>query len=340
MTKTQGIGNRKGVSKIDNGDDCDYEGKENRMMNPLPEDKARSKRDRSDSNSVRKTVTGLMLATVVTAALSFGAVVNAHADSPSDAAPTTAAPAKVKPPIVTPAEARAILMRMSEFIAKTQSFSVNVRSSYDVYEKSGEKIEFDQIRKITLVRPERLRVEVEESNADKHLVIYDGKEITMASLGQNVFAQSQKPGTIDDAVVYFVRDLGMKLPMAVLLLSDAPKELDQRTQKIAYVEKTSIFGVPAHHLAGRTDSVDYQIWVEDGDKPLPLRVVLTYRAEKGQPQFRAQFSDWNLAPETPAGMFAFTPPAGAHKIAFLAELPRVATAAAKRAKSKKTGGKK
>jgi hypothetical protein len=32
-------------------------------------------------------------------------------------------------------------------------------------------------------------------------------------------------------------------------------------------------------------------------EPLPLRAVLTYKNAKGDAQFRAQFSDWNLAPE-------------------------------------------
>jgi Predicted periplasmic protein (DUF2092) len=42
--------------------------------------------------------------------------------------------------------------------------------------------------------------------------------------------------------------------------------------------------------------VDFQLWIADGDQPLPLRAVLTYRREAGQPQFRAQFSDWNFEP--------------------------------------------
>ena len=50
--------------------------------------------------------------------------------------------------------------------------------------------------------------------------------------------------------------------------------------------------------------------------PLPRRLVITYRHADGRPQFWAQFSDWNLAPEVPDALFAFTPPAGAAQIAF------------------------
>jgi len=244
----------------------------------------------------------------------------------------------------SPNEARAILMRMAEFIARTGSFSVAVRDSYDVYQKSGQKIEFSEMRKITMVRPDRLRIEVEESSGDSHMLLFDGKELTMATPNRKVYARTPKPGTIDDAVVFFISDLGMKLPFSVLLKTTAPKELDQKTQTLDYVERTTIFGAPAHHLAGRTASVDYQIWIADGDQPLPQRLVLTYRKEKGQPQFRAQFSDWNLAAETPASLFEFVPTAGMHKIAFLAQLPKSpgkkSVKPVKVRKSKKPGGQK
>jgi hypothetical protein len=300
------------------------------MRNPPMVKQRTSEREKRASAPGRMSIKGLLVAAVVTVACCLGSVAGANA----------AAPATAKPAGVTSGEAKAILMRMAEFMAKAQSFSVDMRSSYDVYEKSGEKIEFNQMRKITMVRPDRLRVEVEESNGDKNLVVYDGKQISVSSPNKNVYAQTPKPGTIDDAVVYFVRDLGMKLPLAVLLVTSAPKELEQRTQKLDYVESTSIFGAPAHHLAGRTDSVDYQIWVADGDKPLPLRVVLTYRKEKGEPQFQAQFSNWNLTPEAPASLFAFTPPPGAQQISFLAQLPRVAPGTGKHGKSTKSGGQK
>ena len=243
---------------------------------------------------------------------------------------------------VSPKEARAILMRMAEFMAKTGNFSVSVRDSYDVFQKSGQIIEFSEMRRITMVRPDRLRIDVEESSGDRQMLLFNGKELTVATPNRNVYARTPQPGSIDDAVNYVIADLGMKVPFSVLLQTTAPKELDRKTQTIDYVEKTSIFGAPAHHLAGRTAKVDYQIWIADGDQPLPQRLVLTYRKEKGQPQFRAQFSDWNLAAETPASLFEFIPTAGMNKITFLAQLPqspgRKSVKPVKVRKPKKPGG--
>jgi hypothetical protein len=53
---------------------------------------------------------------------------------------------------------------------------------------------------------------------------------------------------------------------------------------------------------------------------VPVRVVLTYKLEPGQPEFRAQFTDWNLAPAIAEGTFRPRIPEGATKILFTAQL--------------------
>ncbi len=234
------------------------------------------------------------------------------------------------------AEARAILMDMAGFLSGAQSFSVNIRSGYDAVQASGQKIEFGAVRRVTVKRPDRLRIEVEQSDGDRNLVLFDGKDITVSSISQNVYAQAARPGDLDGAIAYFIKDLNMRLPLAVLLVSRLPAELETRVQTIDYVEETNILGVRAHHLAARTETVDFQVWVSDGEQPLPLRAVLTYKAEDGQPQFWAQFSDWNLSPAVTDATFTFTPPEGASKIAFLAQLPRVA--APEKQATEPTGG--
>lgn len=220
-------------------------------------------------------------------------------------------------------DAKGILQRMANYLAKTPAFAVNLNDSYDTLQASGEKIEFSATRKVVVSRPNGLRVEREGSDGEKQLVLYDGKDITIFSPSDNVYAQTAKPGGIDEAVKYFLKDLNMRLPLAVLLVSQLPAELERRTQSLDYVEKTTIHGQAAHHLAARTETVDYQVWIAEGPKPLPLRVLLTYKLEEGQPQFRAQFSDWNLAPQIDSNQFVFTPAEGAKKIAFLAQVPSI-----------------
>jgi hypothetical protein len=223
-----------------------------------------------------------------------------------------------------PPDGREILMRMANFLSQAPSWSVTVHTAYDALQPEGNKVEWNEVRAVTLNRPDRLRIEGERSDGARNLVVFDGKEITTFDESAKLYAQALHPGTVDDAVVYFVHDLGMRLPLAVLLLGRLPAELQQRVQSVEYVERTATLGAPADHIVGKTATVDFQLWIAEGYRPLPVRAVLTYRDAPGQPQFRAQFSDWKLDIKPQDSLFTFTPPPGAKKIPFAASLARVA----------------
>jgi len=248
------------------------------------------------------------------------------------------APAKKAPAAAALTESQTqaseILKRMAAFMAGAPRFSMTVRGDYDAVQASGQKIEFGETRKVTLSRPDRLRVEGERSDGAKMLAVFNGKEITLIDGANNVYATEPQPGGLDESIIHFVKDLGMKLPLAMLLVSQLPAELQNRVRSVDYVEKSKINGVTTHHLAARGDTVDFQVWVADGDQPLPQRIVITYKSAKGEPQFRADLTDWNLAPAVNDTTFAATPPPGAQKIAFAAQLTRVTAAARKQSAAK------
>ena len=252
--------------------------------------------------------------------------------------PQQPAPAKKAPAAATLTESQAkaseILTRMATFMAGAQRFSMTVHGDYDAVQASGQKVEFGETRKVTLNRPNQLRVEGERSDGAKMLAVFNGKEIMLIDGANNVYATEPQPGGLDDSIIHFVKDLRMQLPLAMLLVTQLPEELKNRVRSIDYVEKTKINGIAVHHLAARDDTVDFQVWVADGEQPLPQRVVITYKNAKGEPQFRADLTDWNLAPAVTDTTFAATPPPGAQKIAFAAQLARSTVAARKQSAAK------
>jgi hypothetical protein len=273
------------------------------------------------SGNAVQTAVQFVSACIVVAAASAGAM--AQAPSASGKPPSAASAATE-----SQTQAREILMRMAQFLAKNERFSVQVQAGYDAVQPSGQKIEFSETRSVTLSRPNRLRVEGGSSDGSKVLTVFTGKEIMLIDHVAGVYATTPQPGGIDETVKHFVGELGMRLPLAVLLLSELPQELQARVQTVDYVERTSLHGAPVHHLAARTETVDFQVWVADGDKPLPQRIVITYKHAEGQPQFRAQLSGWNLAPAISDATFNVKPPQKAQKIAFAAQLGRPALGAA------------
>ena len=232
-------------------------------------------------------------------------------------------------------DASSILERAAAYLAGQSRFSVLIRDGYNVVQESGQKIEFGDLRNVLVQRPNNLRIEIERSDGDRSIMVFDGKELTAFHQTHNVYAKAPLEGDVDAAIIHFVGDLRMRLPLAMLLLTSLPSELERRVQSLEYVEESTILGRPCDHLAGRTQDVDFQVWVAHGDKPLIHRVVLTYKNETGAPQFRAQFSDWNFAPRVAKRKFAFTPPTGASQIQFLAHM--IETARANTAAPAKTG---
>jgi hypothetical protein len=121
---------------------------------------------------------------------------------------------------------------------------------------------------------------------------------------------------VDQAVDFILNALDIRLPLAELLKSDLEKSLVKRVRSAAYVEPSSIGGVPCDHVAIRTDDVDAQLWISRDKQPLPRRIVITYKHADGRPQFWAQFSEWNFSPQISDSLFAYKPSKDAVKIAF------------------------
>ena len=225
---------------------------------------------------------------------------------------TTGAPSAEKEP-----EAMAILLKMANFLAKAPAFSVTQRSGYDAIQSDGERIEFGEKRRMLLQRPDRVRVEVQRSDGDKGLVLFDGKGITAYKADDNVYARAEIPSNVDDVLVYLVKNLNMTLPMARMFQTSFPEYLEKQITSVDYVEEDYLFDVPTDHLAARSAEVDLQIWIAQGKQPLPRRIIITYKNAPGEPQFRADLSDWDLSPKMAANAFTFKPPKGAEQIPFL-----------------------
>jgi len=217
-------------------------------------------------------------------------------------------------------EARAILMEMAAFISRVPAFSVTLRSAYDAIQEDGQYIEFGERRHVLLQRPDQLRVETERSDGEHNLVLFDGDKITGFKADDNIFAQVEKPGTIDETLIYLVRDLQFKLPLARMLHTGFAQQLEKMITAVSYVEENVLFDVVTDHLAVRAENIDMQLWVAQGDEPLPRRIVITYMNAPGQPQFRGDFTDWSIEPKVAADSFTFTPPADAEKVPVIARV--------------------
>jgi hypothetical protein len=217
-------------------------------------------------------------------------------------------------------DAAALLQSMAEYLAGLESFRCTTTNGYETVQANGQKVEFGETRQIFLARPNRLRLEEVASDGASDLTLFDGEQITVVSAGFNVYAQAPQPPSLEDALVYFVRDLRMRAPLALLLSTHVRTDLRELAQNVGYVERTRVDGKDAHHVAAQSESVDFEFWIAEGKKPLPLRVVITYKTAPGQPKFWSDMSKWKTNRRISDKTFALTLPDAARQIPFAVQL--------------------
>jgi hypothetical protein len=214
-------------------------------------------------------------------------------------------------------QADAKLKEMSTYLAGLKTFRVDTTAVDEVVLPSGEKIERVASSRIAVRRPNGLRSDRTGPRGDVELR-YDGKQISVYGKKSGFYATAPAPGTLDETIDLARAKFGLDAPGADLLMSDPYKVLTEGATSGKYLGLETIDGTPCHHLAFRGKSVDFQIWIQDGDKPLPRRFVIVSKHERGEPQFSVAMSGWQPDASLSDALFVFQPPPGAKRIQFLA----------------------
>jgi len=211
------------------------------------------------------------------------------------------------------------LERMADWIAAQRSFRFRADVSYDAVQATGERIEFGGAREVIVERPDRLRIDVVDRDGDREILAYDGREIWIASPTLRAFARAPHAGPVE-GLIDRLADLDAPLPLADLIDPGVADRLRPQVESASRVGLVRLDGRVCEQIAYRTADVDFQLFVEPGDAPIPRRIVVDYREAPGRPQFRASLRDWELSPRTrPPEFFRISPPIGAQRLE-LAEL--------------------
>ena len=198
-------------------------------------------------------------------------------------------------------------------LAGQKQFSVNADVDFEVIATSGQKLQLSSFATVVMQRPSHVHIDRKGMIAD-FAFIYDGNTLTMQGKNLNIYTQYEGTGTIDDAIRAYEMETGLAAPGADLLLSDPYTVLSEGVESSIYVGTAYINGVECHHLAFREAKVDWQLWVQTGDTPLPMKYVITSKWQTGAPQYELRFRDWNTNPQIDDAQFTFSAPEGAKKL--------------------------
>jgi len=128
------------------------------------------------------------------------------------------------------------------------------------------------------------------------------------------------PPTLDAMLTGLRRETGLRLPAIPLLKNNPYEALTAGLQCGVVVGESRVNGVPCQHLAFRRPGVNWEIWIETGDRALPRRLAATYTDRPGHPRTLIEFSAWNLHPWLPDSAFRFRKTPGLKEIPFPATL--------------------
>jgi hypothetical protein len=213
-------------------------------------------------------------------------------------------------------QAEKLLRCMSDYLASRQQFSLKAESSLEAVLTSGQKLQFDSPATLEVSRPNKLRAHRKGDLANQEF-FYDGKTLTLFNPKENLYATTAAPPTIDEMLDFAREKLDIIAPASEILYKNAGEKMLKESSSGFVVGPSVVGGVKSTHLAFRGAEVDWQIWIEDGDKPLPRKFVLTSKKVAGEPQFTVLIRSWDLTPKLTDQMFTFVPPKGAKKIEFL-----------------------
>jgi hypothetical protein len=168
---------------------------------------------------------------------------------------------------------------------------------------------------VSIDRPGSMRISTFDGEATKGLYFHDGL-LTVFNSANKLYAQADIPKEIDAAMEFALEKLGVEAPLMDLLYKDVSAHLLSSDETILYLtDKSRVSGTDCHHLAIRGKDVDVQLWVEEGDRPVARKIIITSKWEGGAPRFVANL-DWDTKPQFKPGTFEFKAPEGAVKIEF------------------------
>lgn len=209
-----------------------------------------------------------------------------------------------------------LLRRMSDYLAGRQQFTLKAESSLEAVLTNGQKLQYDSPATLSVSRPNKLRAHRKGDIANQEF-FYDGKTLTLYNPRENLYATAAAPATLDETLDFAREKLDIIAPAAELLYKNAAEKMLKEASSGFVVGQSIVGSVKCTHLAFRGAEVDWQIWIEDGSRPLPRKFMLTSKQVSGAPQFTVLIRNWDLAAKLTDQEFSFAPPKGAKKIEFL-----------------------
>jgi hypothetical protein len=202
--------------------------------------------------------------------------------------------------------------KMGVYLRSLKSFQVIADVTHDDVLEDGLIVQTNSKVDLLATAPNRLRVEVTAD--DKHrLYLYDGKNFTVWARLVNYYATVPAPPTTVELFKKVEEKYDIQLPLIDLFKWGTREDDITKIKTAIDVGPATVEGVTCEHYAFHQEGVDWQIWIQLGQFPLPRRLVITTLTDEARPQHSDTLT-WNLAPSFNDEAFVFDPPPDAKRV--------------------------
>jgi hypothetical protein len=223
-------------------------------------------------------------------------------------------PAAAAPPAASAVDPAAVqaLKDMGAYLQSLKRFNVSTEVTGERVLADGQKLQHMASAKLEVARPDRLRAVVTSARSQREL-IFNGKTVTLFAPRPKHYSIVEFTGGIGDLIDQLEARHSVQIPLADLFVWGTPAAQTDNIESAMNAGQGIVGGEVCDHYAFRQGTIDWQIWIATGAKPLPRKIVITNRADEARPQSVTMIS-WNLKPTFTDATFKFTPPKGATRI--------------------------
>lgn len=204
--------------------------------------------------------------------------------------------------------------KMGAYLRSLKVFQVQGDITHDDVLDDGLIVQSSSKVDMLAVKPDRMRVEV-TSDERQRLYLYDGKTFTAWGRLTNYYATVPAPPTIAELFQQVQEKYDIELPLIDLFKWGTNEDDINKIKTAIDAGPTTVEGVTCEQYVFHQEGVDWQIWIQLGDYPLPRKLVITTLTDEARPQHSITLA-WNLAPSFNNAAFVFDPPPDAKRILF------------------------
>jgi hypothetical protein len=136
---------------------------------------------------------------------------------------------------------------------------------------------------------------------------------SLRSIFKNTFyGELEIKGYVVD-LIKKLNEFGIEVPLSDLFVWGTEEAKSKKVTSAMFLNEEKEGKVEQDHFAIRQDKIDWQVWIQRGDSPLPQKVLYEINDDSARPKMSSTLK-WNIRPYFNDAIFEFKPPKGSQKI--------------------------